>query len=1421
MLPFSLSSESCDDGQQYEEVSATIPLPKKRRTFTPWTPAEEQRLEVMRDVGNSWGEIAKTFPHRTEGSVKKHWYKDMHYADFTQDDNGALLAAIREYDASKGKLIKQKIADFDQEDGGASLAVIREYEASKWKFIGQKVGKPAKACEQYANELYSTLLSQSFAPDNAGLSSLLPSECTPKALTGAAAIVDEQRLSNRIDGRQTSPNPAGKVLEQFLQSGHSEKDGIDLGPAENHECNDSFTPNNTDSSGRHQSWSSLLQSNDVDKDSGISTTWSGLTKRHKCPQERPYQCDLCEKRFLRLHDLKRHTKLHAGERLHVCPKCDRSFARGDALARHNKDQGGCAGRRSIINNIEENEGCGEIMRASDEDGMPAKASDDPDLQDDKINGQVVSKLKESSSEGVRWCHCDPHLPAERLQTKNGDISPGPWYYRCPKVDHKRCNFFLWDVIDLGLRGNESSLWPFNGVRAAAEQSGPIDRIHANDLQGQLPSKSSVPTTPASSTRFMEAPTSAVPQSSFIQGSIPYPLSISSSHSDLVQPSPLKKKASLGEYISRRKGALPATEMSAASRHGALKFLGITNAESKNGAVHATSDDSMSFIESQILGELSERKTTSASLAMDWDPLGFMKSQYPDNDRVNLGSVITLSGTVQIAQATTCSEYALQTWPLQGMKVVTAFQSAIDSREKKAQVMFSGLEISIDLEQGTCVLNVKSNNIEIITEVFQQAIWMGAVLRVSGDQRVQYSTFNLEPPGAQDTLLPSCFKVTFDTSELSNEEQSCWLPIFANPVIARGFPVSERENGEQGLEVPLEIMAALGGARHVTEFEGGLVLKGYSAMLVPIERHEQSIQWHLIRNSNDERMRYRQLRNECLNRAMLEEVDYDALRTTRAFLGWWKSSETHLGTEDAAYDSIDWSPAGEAKRPTRFSGGNIGFQTMITAQLNFIMGAKDGRLHFSQKGPFQRIVQCAEETPVVLYDLEDRRAWFVPALDVMLHIVQTRHHLSPYKVGGEIIKLTPANPKNGRNAATEAFAANQSRQLYERDVAAEKNYYFKDAILDIWSQMERLMDKEDSIEACSGLALHGTMQSKVHGWEFMSLVHEKNYRRKEATISKSSGGWVDLINDVDALVLFATGLDEIIKPVSDLSSLCRPWKSLPKGKDYLATGVPILELLYSEAGSRLSRKHLSTSHLQWHRGSTLFEQCSGAASHRCECDRTQQIYYDSLFKTFGHVRPPGNLKENGCVIFGQAHHPLKGPKTVTIRQNAVHMLPNTSIQNGEITKQISTKDDGLLSPSPPASVSPEPDQIRGYAIRSSKRPLPPMDFVEDLLQEEPGVRKRRRESRDNTTIRDTRKGPNNGDDQTLSSDDCVTGPVEYQSMLRPDTLSNRPLSGFTQPMCAPKAGYAPTNGRKAIRHVAKIEDYSHRLGCSLHEGIRRT
>ena len=58
--------------------------------------------------------------------------QDMHYADFAEDDVGP----------SSQSDFRSRLTGGEQ--SAALLQAIKEYEASKWKVIGQKVGKPAK-----------------------------------------------------------------------------------------------------------------------------------------------------------------------------------------------------------------------------------------------------------------------------------------------------------------------------------------------------------------------------------------------------------------------------------------------------------------------------------------------------------------------------------------------------------------------------------------------------------------------------------------------------------------------------------------------------------------------------------------------------------------------------------------------------------------------------------------------------------------------------------------------------------------------------------------------------------------------------------------------------------------------------------------------------------------------------------------------------------------------------------------------------------------------------------------------------------------------------------------------------------------------------------------------------------------------------
>lgn len=79
------------------------------------------------------------------------------------------------------------------------------------------------------------------------------------------------------------------------------------------------------------------------------------------------QCDICQHHFRRQHDLKRHRKLHTGERPYVCKRCSRPFARLDALNRHQRAEGGNACTSAVyhskkVNAIERSRGASTPRR---------------------------------------------------------------------------------------------------------------------------------------------------------------------------------------------------------------------------------------------------------------------------------------------------------------------------------------------------------------------------------------------------------------------------------------------------------------------------------------------------------------------------------------------------------------------------------------------------------------------------------------------------------------------------------------------------------------------------------------------------------------------------------------------------------------------------------------------------------------------------------------------------------------------------------------------------------------------------------------------------------------------------------------------------------------------------------------------------
>jgi hypothetical protein len=252
-----------------------------------------------------------------------------------------------------------------------------------------------------------------------------------------------------------------------------------------------------------------------------------------------------------------------------------------------------------------------------------------------------------------------------------------------------------------------------------------------------------------------------------------------------------------------------------------------------------------------------------------------------------------------------------------------------------------------------------------------------------------------------------FDFHFITDYLPEGEKSCWHDLFFNPAIAYKFSIPSRGE-EVGLEIPIQMMASLGGGSHAVEYESGLVMKGFSSMFMPLQRSSDSIQWHFIRNEDDSRLEYWQAGKWCPGRALLDSVDHDSLTSTRAFLGWWGTTTTHVGSSDVNYDNLDWSAAKEPDGSATFSGGSIGVQNFVTGEFSLSVAPKDSKPHISRTGHYQRVIKYASRTPVLLYDTCERRGWLVPSSAVIAHIAQTRRLREQFSIDGKSVDIIPTD-----------------------------------------------------------------------------------------------------------------------------------------------------------------------------------------------------------------------------------------------------------------------------------------------------------------------------------------------------------------------------------------------------------------------------
>jgi hypothetical protein len=93
-------------------------------------------------------------------------------------------------------------------------------------------------------------------------------------------------------------------------------------------------------------------------------------------------------------------------------------------------------------------------------------------------------------------------------------------------------------------------------------------------------------------------------------------------------------------------------------------------------------------------------------------------------------------------------------------------------------------------------------------------------------------------------------------------------MFRNLVVVQRFPIPPKPDGFQGLEMTLDIMAALLETSQVVEFKSNLFIKGFSSALFMTKWNGATCQWHHVFNEDETYLSYADERFQHISRHTL-------------------------------------------------------------------------------------------------------------------------------------------------------------------------------------------------------------------------------------------------------------------------------------------------------------------------------------------------------------------------------------------------------------------------------------------------------------------------------------------------------------------------------------------------------------------------
>ncbi|KAL8652400.1 MAG: hypothetical protein Q9226_004288 [Calogaya cf. arnoldii] len=386
-----------------------------------------------------------------------------------------------------------------------------------------------------------------------------------------------------------------------------------------------------------------------------------------------------------------------------------------------------------------------------------------------------------------------------------------------------------------------------------------------------------------------------------------------------------------------------------------------------------------------LFRVSPQDKGTISYQCQWDLLSFLQENFDNKQEIS--GAVTLVGTSSLDDpcAITCEEYMYRTWPRGGRVMLQVMERLFKSVKRETVAVINGdLRIWLGMVpvdgHDNWVLDF-TGPVELQVEVAQTLCWLAATFRssafpVTAESRAALRVSSLAEHEQLGVHLVLSLTDLVPLSGLT----MCWPPLLAHTPIAVPFPVPQRKEGI-GLEMSPLLMARLAGIVMVVEFQGGLILKGLSTALIPINycNGGAAIQWHLLHTISAD--------------GFLNDLEYTEdfltihhpaiLFQKKAYLGWCKGASILLGTSVYNYPAVSWSTSTPERSQMMVSGFSLGLASNglgffgPSATMNFTVAKSQRTRYMDIEQQLEDRLKLSVTKPALVYDTSTQRAWLVP------------------------------------------------------------------------------------------------------------------------------------------------------------------------------------------------------------------------------------------------------------------------------------------------------------------------------------------------------------------------------------------------------------------------------------------------------------